>query len=123
MSNAPNIPISQRVMGSVLICAALFIVDPTRTGVPYQLGAPLCLALGTYLVTRAHVAIAGTIAILALLGSDLQATDPVVAIIYPVIGVLCAALTTGCNRGPQIEYAEPGTFIDAERITGIRHWW
>jgi predicted membrane protein len=83
--------LSLRLAGVVVILAVLFVIDLNIDDAVNQLGLPLLLAAGAYLMTLSLVAVAITAATLAFLHMELGATFWVPALAYPALLAVCSA--------------------------------
>ena len=83
--------LSLRLAGVVVILAVLFVIDLNIDDAVNQLGLPLLLAAGAYLITLSLMAVAITAATLAFLHMELGATFWVSALAYPALLAVCSA--------------------------------
>ena len=83
--------LSLRLAGVVVILAVLFVIDLNIDDAVNQLGLPLLLAAGAYLMTLSLMAVAITAATLAFLHMELGATFWVSALAYPALLAVCSA--------------------------------
>ena len=83
--------LSLRLAGVVVILAVLFVIDLNIDDAVNQLGLPLLLAAGAYLITLSLMAVAITAATLAFLHMELGATFWVPALAYPALLAVCSA--------------------------------
>ena len=83
--------LSLRLAGVVVILAVLFVIDLNVDDAVNQLGLPLLLAAGAYLMTLSLMAVAITAATLAFLHMELGATFWVSALAYPALLAVCSA--------------------------------
>jgi predicted membrane protein len=83
--------LSLRLAGVVVILAVLFVIDLNVDDAVNQLGLPLLLAAGAYLMTLSLMAVAITAATLAFLHMELGATFWVPALAYPALLAMCSA--------------------------------
>jgi predicted membrane protein len=83
--------LSLRLAGIVVILAVLFVIDLNIDDAVNQLGLPLLLAAGAYLMTLSLMAVAITAATLAFLHMELGATFWVPALAYPALLAVCSA--------------------------------
>ena len=83
--------LSLRLAGVVVILAVLFVIDLNVDDAVNQLGLPLLLAAGAYLMTLSLMAVAITAATLAFLHMELGATFWVPALAYPALLTVCSA--------------------------------
>jgi predicted membrane protein len=83
--------LSLRLAGVVVILAVLFVIDLNVDDAVNQLGLPLLLAAGAYLMTLSLMAVAITAATLAFLHMELGATFWVPALAYPALLAVCSA--------------------------------
>jgi predicted membrane protein len=83
--------LSLRLAGVVVILAVLFVIDLNIDDAVNQLGLPLLLAAGAYLMTLSLMAVAITAATLAFLHMELGATFWVPALAYPALLAVCSA--------------------------------
>lgn len=81
--------LSLRLAGVVVILAVLFVIDLNIDDAVNQLGLPLLLAAGAYLMTLSLMAVAITAATLAFLHMELGATFWVPALAYPALLAVC----------------------------------
>ena len=82
--------LSLRLAGVVVILAVLFVIDLNIDDAVNQLGLPLLLAAGAYLMTLSLMAVAITAATLAFLHMELGATFWVPALAYPALLAVCS---------------------------------
>ena len=83
--------LSLRLAGVVVILAVLFVINLNIDDAVNQLGLPLLLAAGAYLMTLSLMAVAITAATLAFLHMELGATFWVPALAYPALLAVCSA--------------------------------
>ena len=83
--------LSLRLAGVVVILAVLFVIDLNVDDAVNQLGLPLLLAAGAYLMTLSLMAVAITAATLAFLHMELGSTFWVPALAYPALLAVCSA--------------------------------
>ena len=83
--------LSLRLAGVVVILTVLFVIDLNIDDAVNQLGLPLLLAAGAYLMTLSLMAVAITAATLAFLHMELGATFWVPALAYPALLAVCSA--------------------------------
>ena len=83
--------LSLRLAGVVVILAVLFVIDLNIDDAVNQLGLPLLLAAGAYLMTLSLMAVAITAATLAFLHMELGAAFWVPALAYPALLAVCSA--------------------------------
>ena len=83
--------LSLRLAGVVVFLAVLFVIDLNIDDAVNQLGLPLLLAAGAYLMTLSLMAVAITAATLAFLHMELGAAFWVPALAYPALLAVCSA--------------------------------
>ena len=88
MSDSSLNNLSVRLAGVVVILAVIFVINLNVDDTTNQLWLPLLLAVGAYLMTLSLMAVAITVATLAVLHTDLAASFWVPAMAYPVLAVV-----------------------------------
>ena len=83
---------AKRLLGVIIVAAAVFWLDIARLDALHQLWLPLALALGAYLITESRLAVLLATGLLAALHTEIDSPWWWEARAYPFIAAACAAV-------------------------------